>query len=226
MYSSLRHLLSTPSHGQIITEHHNQSPRPNTPSPSSHHHHRLHNINRHPHSTTLCHASSKYAALLRGSEAAQEDIHWTSATVINNHEASVDGSARTLVLSIEDAQTFGDERRRARSTVQTKRWLDEFNVPGQFVAVRYNKNGGSLDSTDINTTSPTTVVNHFIALASSPYEARATSAALDAAIVEVLVSRNGSDDEKALAELGPGSLIQVSEVIGRGFQSLFNSIVG
>lgn len=34
--------------------------------------------------------------------------------------------------------------------------------------------------------------------------------------MQVLVDKNGCDDEAALAELGPGALLSVSQVAGRG----------
>lgn len=36
------------------------------------------------------------------------------------------------------------------------------------------------------------------------------------ACVQLLVSRSGDSDERVLAELGPGALIEVSNVIGKG----------
>lgn len=35
-------------------------------------------------------------------------------------------------------------------------------------------------------------------------------------MMQVLVDKNGCADEAALAELGPGSLLSVSQVAGRG----------
>ena len=34
--------------------------------------------------------------------------------------------------------------------------------------------------------------------------------------MQILVSREGCEDNQRLAKLGPGSLIEVSEVMGRG----------
>ncbi len=148
-------------------------------------------------------------------------MRWSIATVIENIGASADGSVRTLVLSVEDAVTYGDGRR-VKHVQEHTRWLDEYQYPGQFVAIRYEKSG-TMDEED----SPQPLVaKHLVALSSSPYVARSTSATLDAAIVEILVSRQGGEDEAALAELAPGARFHVSEVIGRGFSSLFNSIVG
>ena len=35
-------------------------------------------------------------------------------------------------------------------------------------------------------------------------------------VMQILVSREGCEDNQRLAKLGPGSLIEVSEVMGRG----------
>lgn len=43
--------------------------------------------------------------------------------------------------------------------------------------------------------------------------------------VQVLVDRDGSEQDQEMALLGPGKLLQVSNVVGRGFSSLFNSYV-
>lgn len=176
-------------------------------------------------------------------------MRWSVATVIENIGASADGSVRTLVLSVEDAVTYGDGRR-VRHVQKTTRWLDEYKFPGQFVAVRYEKtgtmdeedkdkekeneifslsSGGATPSSNGSAPFPSSepiVAKHLVALSSSPYSSRSASATLDAAIVEILVSRHGGEDEAALAELAPGARFHVSEVIGRGFSSLFNSIVG
>lgn len=173
--------------------------------------------------TPLRATRGRYADLLQGSQAAQEEMSWSTAVVVENKEASADGSVRTLVLSVDDAVIYGDGRR-VRHVLDTQRWQDDYQVPGQFVAVRYAAGGGSLEP-DAAAAGRTAVARRLLALASSPYEVRSSSAALDAAIVEVLVSRGGGGDEAALAALAPGSLFQVSEVIGRGFCSLFNSAV-
>jgi hypothetical protein len=44
--------------------------------------------------------------------------------------------------------------------------------------------------------------------------------------VQVLVDRDGDEQDQEMAVLGPGKLLQVSNVVGRGFSSLFNSYVG
>jgi hypothetical protein len=203
----------------------------------NHHHHRsfLHHSStpsKRCSTTKIASTRGKYAELLQGSKSAQDEMRWSIATVIENIGASADGSVRTLVLSVEDAVTYGDGRR-VRHVQETQRWLDSYKYPGQFVAIRYEKSGamddtsnGSSSSSSSSSSSQPIVAKHLVALSSSPYVARSTSATLDAAIVEILVSREGGEDEAALAELAPGARFHVSEVIGRGFSSLFNSIVG
>ena len=44
--------------------------------------------------------------------------------------------------------------------------------------------------------------------------------------MKILVDSQKKDQGQDLAELGPGSLLEVSEVFGRGYSSLFNSYVG
>lgn len=60
--------------------------------------------------------------------------------------------------------------RKVKRRQQAPRWLDEFTVPGQFVAVRH-------EGSDLK--------QRLYALANSPYAARRESANLDASIVEV-----------------------------------------
>lgn len=151
-----------------------------------------------------------------------EELEWSCATVVENREASADGSVRTLLLSVEDAVTFL-EGRRVRHVQEKRRWIDDYRVPGQFVAARYCPQASGSSSTD--ECSDLRVAQRLLCLASSPYEARRDSALLDASLVELLVSRAGDEDERHLAELGPGSMIEVSKVAGAGFSSLFNSEV-
>ena len=44
--------------------------------------------------------------------------------------------------------------------------------------------------------------------------------------MQILVDRDGDEQDQEMALLGPGKLLQVSNVVGRGFSSLFNSYVG
>ena len=178
-----------------------------------------------------------HAELFSGSKEARDALRWSMATVIENKAASADGSVRTLVLSVDDAVVYADGRR-VRHVQENKRWLDEYKLPGQMVALRYLKGGKSLEDPD---SEDAVVASRLFALASSPYETRYSSVSLDAAIIELLVygksgeeasagdghlrsiEESNLDDDHALASLAPGSLLQVSEVLGLGFNSLFNS---
>lgn len=187
-----------------------------------------------------CRASShqsggRYAHVLHGDQQSAADaFHWSNATVIENYAASADGSVRGLVLAVDDAVIYADGRR-VRHVQENRRWLDDYRAPGQAVAVRYDTHGASLDPENLGGPD-SAIADRLFALATSPYEARSSSASLDAAIVELLVKRhfqnrgssNGNelDCGATLATLGPGALCQVSQVLGRGFGSLFNSTVG
>jgi len=97
------------------------------------------------------------------------------------------------------------------------RWADAYTVPGQFVAIRCGGEGEQAAKPS---------ATRLYALASSPYAVHRDSADLDASIIEVLVDRDGNEQDQEMALLGPGKLLQVSNVVGRGFCSLFNSYVG
>ncbi|GBF91942.1 hypothetical protein Rsub_04666 [Raphidocelis subcapitata] len=60
-------------------------------------------------------------------------------------------------------------------------------------------------------------------IASSPYDSRRDSAYLSASVIEVVVDRTGGADDARFASLAPGDTVEVSQVIGRGFCSLFSS---
>ncbi|CAL8469738.1 g9280 [Coccomyxa elongata] len=178
---------------------------------------------------------------------AKDHKKWARAIVVENKAESADGQMRTLVLSVEDHVNYLDGRRMRRRQ-EGPRWVDAYKVPGQFVGVRYppdpisDSASGSIDAGDAPSSNaqaaaaaaessgdppgdPPTARTLF-AISSSPYSARRDSANLDASIIELLVHRDGCEDNRRLASLGPGSLIEVSEVMGRGFASLFNSYVG
>ena len=108
-------------------------------------------------------------------------------------EASADGSARTLQLSVEDAVTF-TEGRRVRNVQEAPRWVDGYCVPGQFVAIRYCKENGAAGSSSRSSSCAEGALAEaarLFALASSPYEARRDSANLNASIVEVCGGEGG-----------------------------------
>lgn len=58
-------------------------------------------------------------------QAAPEDMRWTPATVVENREASADGSVRTLLLSVEDHVNFL-EGRKVRHVQENRRWIDDY----------------------------------------------------------------------------------------------------
>ena len=141
--------------------------------------------------------------------------HWSSATVVENRSASADGSFRTLVLSIDDdvrhlkGRKFGKIPSLER--LETKRWIDDFVEPGQYILCRAigDEDGGKSER---------------VHLSSTPYEAHKESAFLSASIVQILVNRSEEGgDLLGLGNLGPGDQFEASEVSGNGFQSLFQS---
>lgn len=132
------------------------------------------------------------------------DTQWKPATVVENKADSADGTLRTLVLSVEDHVTLLDGRK-VRRRPTGPRWIDSYKLPGQFVGLRC---GEELET--------------LLTISSSPYDVRRESSLLDAALIEVLVDRHGDSAEQHVAELGPGALVDVSEVVGDGYSSLFN----
>ncbi|KAK9802950.1 hypothetical protein WJX72_006330 [[Myrmecia] bisecta] len=142
-----------------------------------------------------------------------------SGLLLENKAESVDGCLRTLVLSVEDHVEFLEGRKISRRQ-ESPRWIDAYKVPGQFIGIRYPADSAHTQ------TGPLRPANRLYAIASSPYQAKSESADLDASIIEVLVDRDGGEDDQKLAELGPGSLAEISQVVGRGYASLFNTYVG
>lgn len=130
-----------------------------------------------------------------------------------NESASLDGNTRLIHLSVSDHVDllYG---RKVKGVVDTKRWVDTYSLPGQFVGLRLPSPSGGEPRT----------ASRLYNLASSPYESHRDSAYIDASIIQVVADRNGCEDDKVLASLGPGSLVEVTQVVGRGFTSLFNSV--
>lgn len=139
----------------------------------------------------------------------KEGVTWTSATVIRNDSASFDGNVRFVHLSVTDHVDvlYG---RKVQGVLDTEKWIASYTVPGQFVGVRFPSEGGGK------------VAKRLYNLASSPYESRRDSAYKDASIIEIVAERNGSEDDQLLASMAPGAQVDVSQVVGRGFSSLFN----
>lgn len=144
----------------------------------------------------------------------RQDFKWGTATVTENRGASADGTVRLLVLSVEDHVDYMDGRKLKRIQ-KAPRWIDNYKLPGQFVGVRFSPEDGSMVSPQ-----------RLMAVCCSPYEARRNSALLDASIIEILVERDGHPENEKLAGMAPGDTLQVSQVLGRGFASLFSSYVG
>lgn len=64
-------------------------------------------------------------AIAQAAAAAPESLQWAKATVVENREASADGSVRTLLLSVEDHVTFLDGRK-VRHVQESRRWIDDY----------------------------------------------------------------------------------------------------
>ena len=164
--------------------------------------------------------------MVAGSDDLQAKLTWTDAIVIENKEASVDGSMRSLVLSVSDEQGRVNEQKRgsrghtASGYSRSKRWLDSFTSPGQAISVNLisDDEGESADQL-------VGVADTIFHLSTSPYETRMSSAQLDAAIVEILVQREGSPWEKKMASFTPGTKIEVSQILGNGYSSLLDASI-
>ncbi|DBB01404.1 TPA: hypothetical protein ACH3X1_000070 [Trebouxia sp. C0004] len=159
---------------------------------------------------------SRSPELLEGMQEQQEQTKWAIATVTQNRNVSADGCMRSLTISIDDPAHFIEGRKMARRQ-DGLRWIDTYKLPGQMIGIKFCPKGQS---------EPTQTAKRLYAISSSPYDSRRDSVMLDASIIEVLVDRHGGADEAALADLGPGGLLAVSQVVGRGYASLFNSYVG
>jgi len=134
---------------------------------------------------------------------------WSTATVVENRAESADGIVRTLVLSVdEDNVPFLDGRKR-KHVQDGPRWCDNYTTPGQKVHLKIG------DATEAGQ-------ERILPLSSSPYASHSASADLSATIIEVLVEHGASDMDEQLANLAPGSLVQVSNIRGPGFSSLIN----
>ena len=136
-----------------------------------------------------------------------KDMSYQAATVIKNEAASLDGNVRLLTLSVSDnvEMLYG----RKTNKVGGEKLTDSYSMPGQFVALKM-KDGA--------------LCSHLFSLASSPYESHRDSYGLDASMIQVSVDAlHGNADDKAIATMGPGSELEVSPVIGRGFASLLGS---
>lgn len=130
------------------------------------------------------------------------------ATVVKNESASLDGTVRLLTLSVADdvEMLYG----RKSNKMGGEKLCDSYSMPGQFVALRKKETAA--------------VCSHLFSLASSPYESLRDSYGIDASMIQIGVDAlHGGSDDKAIALMGPGAEIDVSQVIGRGFASLLGS---
>jgi len=106
--------------------------------------------------------------------------------------------------------------RKIQAVPDTARWIDSFTVPGQFVGIRFQ---GDTDETAAGLKAS----NRLYSIACSPYESRRDSAYIGASLIEVVVDKGSEGDEQKFGDLAPGAVVEVSQVVGRGFSSLFNS---
>ena len=155
-----------------------------------------------PHEVHLGHnVISKVSAL-------NTDMKFQEATVVKNEAASLDGNVRLLTLSVADdvEMLYG----RKSNKMEGEKLCDSFTMPGQFVALKRKETGA--------------LCSHLFSLASSPYESHRDSYGIDASMIQIGVDAlHGGADDKAIAVLGPGAELDVSQVIGRGFASLLGS---
>eukprot|EP00878_Enallax_costatus_P008536 GHUV01008924.1.p1 GENE.GHUV01008924.1~~GHUV01008924.1.p1 ORF type:complete len:243 (+),score=14.53 GHUV01008924.1:144-872(+) len=138
-------------------------------------------------------------------------LQWSPGTVIRNDSANLDGTHRLLHLSVADEvdMLYG---RKIQAVPDSDRWIDSFTVPGQFVGVR--PAGASNDE------------QHLYTIACSPYDSRRDSAYKSGSIIEVAIDKGDGAQQSQLGDLAPGESVEVSQVVGRGFASLFNSYSG
>jgi len=145
------------------------------------------------------------------------NLEWSTATLIENSPANAQGNLRAITLSVADAVVYMDGVRFNRRQEQP-RWLDSYQHPGSFVHARFQP-------TDQN--DPGTPKYPLFCIATSPSTVLSKSVSLDASIIELLVDTQGPDDFSVkLAATAPGALIEVSQVIGRGYGSIFDENIG
>ncbi|GFR40372.1 hypothetical protein Agub_g920 [Astrephomene gubernaculifera] len=152
-------------------------------------------------------------------------VKWGAATVVRNDAQSLDGRVRVLHLSVADHvdMLYG---RRVKGVPDATRWIESYTIPGQCVGVRLppRQQPPAAASPPSSAASPP---RRLYSIASSPYASRRDSAYVDASLIEIVVERGSGDPEEAqLAELGPGTQLEVTQVIGRGFCSLLDSYNG
>ncbi|GIL87393.1 hypothetical protein Vretimale_1684 [Volvox reticuliferus] len=142
-------------------------------------------------------------------------VKWGAATVVRNDSQSLDNSVRVLHLAVADHvdMLYG---RRVKGVPDATRWIESYTIPGQCVGLRLLGGPQSASSAP----------SRLFSIASSPYASRRDSAYVDASLIEVVVERTAGPEEAALADLGPGAQVEVTQVIGRGFSPLLDSYNG
>lgn len=147
----------------------------------------------------------------------QQSLEWRTATVTRNDAANLNGGQRLLHLSVTDDvdKLYG---RQMGGRNASDRWIDDYTIPGQYVGLRFPG-----ESTPAELQSGIEGARRLYSIASSPYDSRRDSAYIGASVIEVLVDRTGGADDARFAALAPGDTVEVSQVIGRGFASLFSS---
>ncbi|KIY96852.1 hypothetical protein MNEG_11111 [Monoraphidium neglectum] len=147
----------------------------------------------------------------------QQSLEWRTATVMRNDAISLDGGQRLLHLSVPDDvdKLYG---RQMQGRNATHRWIDSYTIPGQYVGLRFPG-----ETTRAEEKSGIESARRLYSIASSPYDSRRDSAYLGASVIEVVVDRRWGADDARFAALAPGDTAEVSQLIGRGFCSLFSS---
>ncbi|GAX84322.1 hypothetical protein CEUSTIGMA_g11744.t1 [Chlamydomonas eustigma] len=151
--------------------------------------------------------------VIAGVKELRQNVTWSQATVMRNESSTFDGSIRLIQLSVADKADilYG---RKVKGVMGSSKWIESYTMPGQVIGLRFS---------DSTSTEEPHISTKLYSLAGSPYEGRRDSAYFDASIIEIVADRNGCVDDKRLCELGPGSQLEVSQVVGRGFSSLFSS---
>mmetsp|Transcript_15611 Transcript_15611/g.21582 ORF Transcript_15611/g.21582 Transcript_15611/m.21582 type:complete len:371 (-) Transcript_15611:159-1271(-) len=138
---------------------------------------------------------------------------WSTATIIENVQVSADGTLRELYISVKDEVRFL-QGVRFNGRQEQPRWLDSYQHPGSFVSIR-NINSDDNDPGSL------------FCITSSPSTVHERSSSLDASLIDILVDSKGPDDFSVnLSKLAPGSQVEVSEILGRGFGSMFDEDIG
>lgn len=182
-----------------------------------------------------------------GADSIKQKVAWSTATLIDNRPVNAESNLRALSLSVTDA-VRRLEGRNFNGRQEQPRWLDMYQHPGSYVHVRFMRSGDDADdaqytATDLLRADLDKVVESMsmqmaerqlspdapplFCISTSPSTVHEKSGALDASIIEVLVDSRGPDPfSMRLAGLPPGAQLEVSQVIGRGYGSIFQEEIG